>query len=124
MAEKRRAAIEYFYVNIYGSPDDIDSIVTPIMKTLCIPKGNNIRVKGILQAFKEEIENPDDKKDGRGRKPLIQYFSDEAKLIYDTAKVERHVLAEEIIEDLQQENVEEGITGDDLGNDMEGEEEE
>ena len=35
MAEKRRAAIEYFYVNIYGSPDDIDSIVTPIMKPLC-----------------------------------------------------------------------------------------
>ena len=69
MAEKRRAAIEYFYVNIYGSPDDIDSIVTPIMKTLCIPKGNNIRVKGILQAFKEEIENPDYlKKDGRGRR--------------------------------------------------------
>ena len=34
MAEKRRAAIEYFYVNIYGSPDDIDSIVTPIMKPL------------------------------------------------------------------------------------------
>ena len=88
MAEKRRAAIEYFYVNIYGSPDDIDSIVTPIMKTLCIPKGNNIRVKGILQAFKEEIENPDylKKKDGRGRKPLIQDFSDEAKLIYDMAE--------------------------------------
>ena len=40
MAEKRRAAIEYFYVNIYGSPDDIDSIVTPIMKPLCIPKGS------------------------------------------------------------------------------------
>ena len=45
-------------MNIYGSPDDIDSIITPIMKTLCIPKGNNNRVKGILQAFKEEIENP------------------------------------------------------------------
>ena len=44
MAEKRRAAIEYFYVNIYGSPNDIDSIITPIMKTLCIPKGNkNLR---------------------------------------------------------------------------------
>ena len=49
MAEKRRAAIEYFYVNIYGSPDDIDSIVTPIMKTLRIPQGSYTRVKGILQ---------------------------------------------------------------------------
>jgi hypothetical protein len=38
MAEKRKAAIEYLYVNIDGSPDDIDSIVTPIMKTPCIPK--------------------------------------------------------------------------------------
>ena len=57
MAEKRRAAIEYFYVNIYGSPDDIDSIITPIMNILCIPKGNNNRVKGILQELKPQIEN-------------------------------------------------------------------
>ena len=32
--------------------------------------------------------------------------------------------AEEIIQEVQQENVEEGTTGEDLGNDMEGEEEE
>ena len=116
MAEKRTAAIEYFYVNIYGSPNDIDSIITPIMKTLCIPKGNNNRVKDILQVFKEEIENPDylKKKDGRGRKRLIQ----------NTAEAERQGLVEEIIEELQQENVEEGTIGEDLGNDMEGEEEE
>ena len=57
MAEKRRAAIEYFYVNIYGSPDDIDSIITPIMKTLRIPQGSNTRVKGILQGLKAQIEN-------------------------------------------------------------------
>ena len=54
MAEKGRAAIEYFYVNIYGSPDDIDSIVTPIMKTLCIPKGSYNPVKIILQNLKAQ----------------------------------------------------------------------
>ena len=84
MSEKRRVAIEYFYVNIYGSPDDIDSIVTPIMKTLCIPKGSYYPVKKILQDLKAKKENPDAyaaKKDGRGRKPSIQDFSDEAKLI-------------------------------------------
>ena len=89
MAEKRKAAIEYFYVNIYGSPDDIDSIVTPIMKTLCIPKGSYYPVKKILQDLKAEKENPDayvEKKDGRGRKPFIQDFSDEAKLIYEMAE--------------------------------------
>jgi len=59
MAEKRKAAIEYFYVNIYRSPDDIDSIVTPIMKTLCIPKGSYYPVKKILQDLKAEKENPD-----------------------------------------------------------------
>ena len=41
-----------------------------------------------------------------------------------TAIAERQRLAEEIIEELQQENVEEGTTGEDLGNDMEEEEEE
>ena len=41
-----------------------------------------------------------------------------------TAIAERQRLAEEIIEELQQENVEEGTTGDDLGHDMEVEEEE
>ena len=56
MAEKRKAAIEYFYVNIYGSPDDIDSIVTPIMKTLCISQGNYTRVKCILQGLNAQIE--------------------------------------------------------------------
>ena len=89
MAEKRKAAIEYFYVNIYGSPDDIDSIVTPIMKTLCIPKGSYYPVKKILQDLKAEKENPDayvEKNDGRGRKPFIQDFSDEAKLIYEMAE--------------------------------------
>ena len=89
MAEKRKAAIEYFYVNIYGSPDDIDSIVTPIMKTLCIPKGSYYPVKKILQDLKAEKENPDayvEKKDVRGRKPFIQDFSDEAKLIYEMAE--------------------------------------
>ena len=41
-----------------------------------------------------------------------------------TAIAERQRLAEEIIEEVQQENVEEGTTGDDLGHDMEVEEEE
>ena len=50
-------AIEYFFVNIYGSPDDIDSIVTPIMKTLRIPQGSYTRVKGILQDLKAQIGN-------------------------------------------------------------------
>jgi hypothetical protein len=108
-------------VNIYKSPDDIDSIVTPIMKTLCIPQNSYTRVKKILQDLKTEIENPDayaEKKDGRGRKQLIQ------ELAENTAEAERQRLAEEIIEEVQQENVEEGTTGEDLGNDMEGEEEE
>ena len=42
----------------------------------------------------------------------------------NAAEAERQRLAEEIIEELQQENVEEGTTGDDLGHDMEVEEEE
>jgi hypothetical protein len=81
MAEKRKAAIEYFYVNIYGSPDDIDSIVTPIMNDLYILRGNYNSVKDILQDLKQKTENPDviGKKDGRGRKPLIEDFNDEAK---------------------------------------------
>ena len=85
MAEKRKAAIEYFYLNIYGSPDDIDSIVTPIMNDLHILRGNYNRVKDALQDLKQKTENPDviGKKDGRGRKPLIEDFNDEAKLIYD-----------------------------------------
>jgi len=52
---------------IYGSPDDIDSIVTPIMKTLCIPQDYYTRVKSTLQDLKAEIENADayaEKKDG------------------------------------------------------------
>ena len=40
------------------------------------------------------------------------------------AQAERQRLAEEIIEEVQQKNVEEGTTGDDLGHDMEVEEEE
>ena len=48
MAEKRKAAIEYFYLNIYGSPDDIDSIVTPIVNDLHILRGNYNRVKDVL----------------------------------------------------------------------------
>ena len=89
MAEKRRAAIEYFYVHVYKSPDDIDSIVTPIIKMLRIPKGSYNPVKKILQDLKAKKENPDAyaaKKDGRGRKPSIQDFSDEAKLIYEMAE--------------------------------------
>ena len=89
MAEKRRAAIEYFYVNVYKSPDHINSIVTPIMKLLCIPKNSYTSVKKILQDLKAEIENPDayaEKKDGRGRKQLIQEFDAEAKLIYEMAE--------------------------------------
>ena len=46
------------------------------------------------------------------------------RLAENTAEAERQRLAEDIIEDLQQENVEEGIIGEDLGNDMKGEEEE
>ena len=42
----------------------------------------------------------------------------------NTAEAERKILSEEIMEELQQENVEEGTIGEDLGNDMEGEEEE
>ena len=42
----------------------------------------------------------------------------------ELAVAERQRLAEEIIEELQQENVEEGTIGEDLGNDMEEEEEE
>ena len=84
MAEKRKAAIEYFYLNIYGSPDDIDSIVAPIMNDLHILRGDYNRVKDVLQDLKQKTENPDviGKKDGRGRKPLIEDFNDEAKLIY------------------------------------------
>ena len=44
------------------------------------------------------------------------------ELAENTAEAERQGLAEEIIEELQQENVEEGTTGEDLGYDMEGEE--
>ena len=46
------------------------------------------------------------------------------RLAENTAEAERQGLAKEIIEELQQENVEEGTIGEDLGNDMEGEEEE
>ena len=46
------------------------------------------------------------------------------ELAENTAKAERQRLAEEIMEELQQKNVEEGTTGDDLGHDMEVEEEE
>ena len=42
----------------------------------------------------------------------------------ELAVAERQKLAEEIIEEVQQENVEEGTIGEDLGNDMEEEEEE
>ena len=94
------------------------------MKTLCIPQGSYTRVKGILQDLKAEIENPDvyaEKKDGRGRKPIQDALE---RLKEETAEAERQRLAEEIIEELQQENVEEGTTGEDLGHDMEGEEEE
>ena len=89
MAEKRRAAIEYFYINIYGCHDDINSIVTPIMKNLRIPRGNFYDIKALLQDLKSKTGNLDantGKKDGRGKKPLIQDFSDEAKIIYDMAE--------------------------------------
>ena len=46
------------------------------------------------------------------------------ELAENTAKAERQRLAEEIMEEFQQENVEEGTTGENLGHDMEGEEEE
>ena len=46
------------------------------------------------------------------------------ELAENTAEAERQRLAEEIIEELQRENVEEGTTGEDLGNNMEEEEEE
>ena len=46
------------------------------------------------------------------------------ELAEKTAEAERQRLAEEIIEEVQQKNVEEGTTGDDLGHDMEVEEEE
>ena len=46
------------------------------------------------------------------------------RLAENTAEAERQGLAKEIAEELQQENVEEGTIGEDLGNDMEGEEEE
>ena len=46
------------------------------------------------------------------------------ELAENTAEAERQRLAEEFMEELQQEYVEEGTTGEDWGYDMEGEEEE
>ena len=46
------------------------------------------------------------------------------RLVKNTTEAERQGLAEEIAKELQQENVEEGTIGEDLRNDMEGEEEE
>ena len=46
------------------------------------------------------------------------------ELAENTAEAELQRFAEEIIQEVQQENVEEGTTGENLGHDMEGEEEE